>query len=522
MEAGQCSLCHETHAKFACSCRFPTIPLCEGCIITHLGTEGAHMPIPIKKLASAGVPATGNETCDECRNRAAVRFCLCTTPLRKFCEQCDIVHYQKAPLLTHSKHPIVTYQAVATGRVPIETFRKKQLYINDFQLRIGEELTNFDAFMRQVEGEFDQALGKVAAKKEEIVRNLQTQRALLVSALNTAQQEIETKRYAEALIVATVLDEYLVNGYVTSAVYGQRMFAGKIELAGIYSTLEKAMTCELTPNVLQEKTEIHPIPVIKGNSLRLFHPITLQMSQLPLTQTTEIDQSSAYCYIGNDTVLSCGGGSGSSVHSEVYEISIRTGRVERAPSMKSNRSWVGIWCTNLHVYVFGGLNGRNHLHTAEKYELARKPWANLPNAMPKSMYLPSICEHSSGLYLSGCEYSSGTPIVHFNIDNEVFSLLRFDVSYKGYSILCCLGEELYYIKQGTIEVASLSRGPDGVKFAVKGSFPPIGDGNYWLCCPMAFREGQLTSVLNQGENPSGLFCFNPAKDKFTQVATFTY
>lgn len=274
METGKCSLCRETQARFACSCVFPIIPVCEVCIIAHLGTEGAHMPVPIKKPQQVpSAPAQGNEMCDECGHKEAVRFCLCRTPLRKFCDGCDTAHYEKARLLTHSNHPIIAYQAVISGKVPIETFRKKQFYINDLQLRIGEELTNFDAFMRQVEEDFEALLSKIAAKKEEILRDLLTQRAKLASVLTETQEIIETKRYTEGVEVNTELDEYLANGYVTSAVYDLKMFKGKLDLAGINELMNKAAVYELTPHVLQNEI-MRLVPVIKANILRLFHPVT--------------------------------------------------------------------------------------------------------------------------------------------------------------------------------------------------------------------------------------------------------
>lgn len=40
------------------------------------------------------------------------------------------------------------YSAMASGRVSIEDFKKKQLYISGLQSHIEKELTNFDAFVR--------------------------------------------------------------------------------------------------------------------------------------------------------------------------------------------------------------------------------------------------------------------------------------------------------------------------------------------------------------------------------------
>lgn len=180
-------------------------------IVPHIGTEGIHTPVPIK-TSQPIAPALlqGNEMW-----REVSYSCLSLShSLRKFCDDCDTVHYQKAPLLIHSKLTILAYQGVVTERVPVETFRKKQLYINDLQLRIREELTNFDASVRRVEEEFDVQLRKLTVKKEEILRDLQTQRVKLVSILNTFRQEIEEKKYVERLKVSTMLDKYLTSGFL--------------------------------------------------------------------------------------------------------------------------------------------------------------------------------------------------------------------------------------------------------------------------------------------------------------------
>lgn len=168
-----------------------------------------HIPVPLKKavVGLQALAAEGNEVCDECRGKPAVRFCLCGTPLRKFCEGCDFVHYQKAPLATHSKHPITAYPAVASGRIPIELFRQKQLYINDFQLRLSEELVQFDTFVRRIGEELDALLSKIAEKKDNLLRDLHTKRTELVASLNEIQQVIGVKRYAESFEIMTACTE---------------------------------------------------------------------------------------------------------------------------------------------------------------------------------------------------------------------------------------------------------------------------------------------------------------------------
>jgi len=513
MNAGRCSICRQTPAVHSCPCVSPSLIICARCIEAHLQTTGRHNPVPYERTEPEG--QVENEVCSVCMIKTAVCFCLCSTPLRKFCEQCDISHYQKAPLMTHSKHPILAYQAVATGQVPILTFCRKQFYINDLQFHIGEELTHFDAFAKQTREELDEFTSKVAAQREKILRDLETLRGELVLRLKDIQEVIAAKRYAEAFEVVTELDEYIKEGYLTTAEYSLKMFTGKHHLAEICESLDKAVVYELAPNRLLEEADKGIIPVVNATNLRLFHPATFQMNQIALSQVTKIDQYTAYCYIRTDTILCCGGGT---CHSEVYEINVKTGRVETAPNMNSPRYGAGIWCTKKQIFVFGGCS-RASLNTAEKYGLARKPWVNIANVMPKAMNAVSVCEHSSGLYLSGFD-GTGASIVHFNLDTEAFKLLRFDT--PGHSLLCCLEDELYYIKQGTIETANLSRGLDGLNFAVTGTFPKVGNGNYWLCCPMKFKAGKLVSVLNSLGTVTGLFSFTPAKSQFTQVATFTY
>jgi len=102
METSKCLFCRQAQAKFTYSCSFPA---CEVCLITHLGTEGTHISVPIKKAKSK--PSAANEVCDECMKKPTVQFCLCSAPLRKFCDDCDFSHYQKARPMPHSKHPMV-------------------------------------------------------------------------------------------------------------------------------------------------------------------------------------------------------------------------------------------------------------------------------------------------------------------------------------------------------------------------------------------------------------------------------
>ena len=67
MEGGQCSLCHRTQAKYACSCAFPAISICAACLAVHLDTKGEHMAAPIKKQTAGSMQMEAYEVCDECR-----------------------------------------------------------------------------------------------------------------------------------------------------------------------------------------------------------------------------------------------------------------------------------------------------------------------------------------------------------------------------------------------------------------------------------------------------------------------
>ena len=70
-----------------------------------------------------------------------------------------------------------------------------------------------------------------------------------------------------------------------------------------------------------------------------------------------------------------------------------------------------------------------------------------------------------------------------------------------------MGDELSYMRQNQMEVANLSNGP-AVTFTVKATFPPMGNGHYWLCCPL-MTGGELVSAINPAGTPTGLFCLKP-------------
>jgi len=451
--------------------------------------------------------------CEEC-GAGAVLFCLCGSPLRKICAGCDIAHYQKAPNATHSKHPIDLYSDLMSGKAPLDAFIKKQLYINSLQSTLSQELYRFDAFTQDVRQELDLLIGKIVAKREEILQGLQLrQRPKLVAAVAAVQQTIERKRYLEPLEIGNCLDDFLGNGYKSARKFDLKLFSGLVNMQEIEGNVGKSVICDVFPSPEFAQRDI---PVIKDNSLRLFSPKTLKMKEVSLSQHTKIDEYSFYCYISDDTLLCCGGTS----HKEVHEVNIRSGIVTKVANMNFPRGFAGIWnYQGKSVYVFGGQNIR-YSENAEKYDLEGKFWTNLRDCMKNAKCCCSVCEHSSGIYLSGCE-SARVSVEFFNPLTETFKLLLTDTP-RFVPILCCLGEELFIIKQNTIEVASLANGPNSVDFTVKATFTALGIPFYGSFCPMQFFKGELVGGISSCGAPCGLFCFKPGKLQFSQVLAFTY
>ena len=66
------------------------------------------------------------------------------------------------------------------------------------------------------------------------------------------------------------------------------------------SFLENAVKCEVFPLPLESPPL--SVPVIKGNTLRLFDKITLHMSQITLDQTTDTDNSTGFYWTSNAIV----------------------------------------------------------------------------------------------------------------------------------------------------------------------------------------------------------------------------
>jgi len=408
---------------------------------------------------------------------------------------------------------MLAYESVTSGRVSIETFRTKQLYLNDIQARMWEELVLFDTFVKETDRAFSTLLTQITVKREAVLGDLQTNKAKLRTYLNAIQQTIQSKRYLESFEAVTVLDEYILSGYRSFHAPETKIFTGKMAFQEIFGLLEKCVSYEMQDSlILQESGHI---PVLKGNHLRLFNRKTLHMSQLTLSHVTRIDYATAYCFLTPNTLLAVGGIG----HSDVYEVNIRSGTVERTANMNCTRWWTGVFpYRGQFVYAFGGSNG-NFLNSAEKYTIETKLWTNVRSTMQRAKQCCSVCEHLSGLYMSGIEQKGSSMECFYPID-ETFRLIRSD-SYPIASIMCCIGDELYTIRHNKVEFANLARGP-AVTLMVKATFQPINTGQYWLCCPIKVQAGELVSVLNPCGEPFGLFRLSPRQGLFTQVANFLY
>ena len=476
------------------------------------------MPIPLKRLPKAPPPAQRNDMCDDCTTNAAVCFCVCLSQVRKRCQRCHETHSKDSPAV-HYKYPMTAYTVVTSGTVQYETFKKKQRYINYLLELIGGEMAPLDAFMEQAEQEFDELLRLVETTKATFLLELRAQRGKLAAALSQINQITEAKRYEETFPVETNLDDYILNGYKDSRNYKTEMFTGTIELKAIKDLLGKIITYRLREDRLFYNAAWTPsdIPILKGNSLRLYNSSTYQLTQRTLNQTPRIDNGTAYCYILDDIVLCCGG----DTQNLVYEVNVQNGIVNQVASMSQNRRWAGIFNWNgKHVYIFGGLCNGAFLSSVEKYDLGGKIWVTVPS-MQKAKHVCSVCQHSSGLYVSGRDDSAGqTTIEFFNPLNEIYNLLYTDSGMPG--ILYCVRDELYHIQTTKIGVASLANSQSVLTFQVKGTISQMGNGVYWLCFPACFNNEEVVGVLTTGGTPCGVFSFNPSKVQFAQVANFTY
>lgn len=494
MSIQPCSACQLSLSL--CSCSFPAASGLSGHTLTPNQRESPQ----------------GKERCEECGAEARL-FCLCGAPFRKICAECDLAHYQKAPFSTHSKHPISVYTDLITSKADFDAFLKKQLYINDLQSAFSQEMYRFDAFTQAVKQEFDLIIGKIVTKRDEIMQELRfVYRPRLEASLAAVQQTIERKRYVESLEIETFLDELLRNGYKSGLKFELNLFSGLVNMPKVEEIAQKSVICDIFPN---PKLAYREIPVVKDNFLRLFNPKTLKMRELLLSQHTKIDKYSFYCYISDFTLLCCGG----TWRKDVYEVNICTGSVVKGADMNYPRGVAGIWnYQGKWVYVYGGEN-MAYSRKAEKYDLSGKIWANLRNLMETAKFCCSVCEHSAGIYLSGCE-RAGISVEFFNPTTETFKLVLTDTP-RFVPILFCLDEELFLITQNTIKVANLASSKD-VKFTAKANFTALGIPFYGCFSPMQFFQGELIGAISSCGEPCGLFSFRPGKLQFTQVLTLSY
>lgn len=304
------------------------------------------------------------------------------------------------------------------------------------------------------------------------------------------------------------------------------MFKGKLELQGIKDLLSKTVSFALDENHLFETLHI---PVIKENNVCLYNKKTLQMTQHALSLTPQVDKGTAYCCTTENTVFCCGGCNSS----DVYEVNAQSGAVERPPGMHQNKDYAGIFnLSGKCVLLFGGVNKhyekgyvfggwiKNYLKTVEKYDLERKAWTELPS-MEVEKYSCSVCQHSSGLYISGfSDTTRETTIELFNPISETCRLLHTEVGFSG--ILCCVQDELYHIRSSLIEVGSLTTGQTSIAFTQKGTVPKEGSGAYWLCCPASVVEGKVVGMFVANGTRCGLFRFESETVQFSQVVSFNY
>ena len=485
METERCSICSLSQAKFSCSCALPSLPICETCLLSHLSTAGSHITVSLHPRVTA-TSLAGNEVCDECGSRPADYFCLCSSSLRKFCRGCDIPHYQKTQSRVHFKHPIIGYQGVVSSRMPIEQFKKKQFYINDLLLRLEEEVSSFDAFVKRAETEFSTLQQKIAAKKTEFLREMQTQREKLIAAIRDANQNIESKRYVENLEVISYLDDSIVHGHQYPWMNDTRLFIGNVKVQPIYQALEKLVDFEVG-GILLEKAQA--IPVFKEQTLTLYQH---RLEQIPITLDLPLktDIGTAYCYIGKWTIL-CFGGYNSNL---VCEVNGQSGQVVQVSSLPTVKGFLGVWnYQNMSVFIFGGSYMNTYYNTSEKYTINAKTCTPISKLMMRIKAYCSVCEHATGLYVSGnCTYEHSIEL--FKPLNEAFTLLLTEsVAYR--SMICCVGDDLYQFVNGSVQVASLADGVGGLHFTVKETFPQIGDGNYWANFPLRSFKGEFMCVF---------------------------
>jgi hypothetical protein len=217
--------------------------------------------------------------------------------------------------------------------------------------------------------------------------------------------------------------------------------------------------------------------------------------------------------------MCCGG----SYSNSVYEVNVITGKVQVIASMNHSRGSIGMWNYQYrYVFAFGGWIGGVNVAVAEKIDLNTKSaWVTLPNKLQRAKRACSVCEHSSGLYISGKDSEFLSSIEWFNLENETFRLVNcYETCHYG--VICCIGDELFYVRNDTVEVASLVDGPMDLTFRVKSKIKPLSNGTYWLSCPVRLVKGEMVSILPNAGTPCGLFSFIPALGNFDEVVKLAY
>ena len=148
----------------------------------------------------------------------AVLFCLCGSPLRETCQGATLPKWVSVWMM---------------GKVPLDAFIKKQLYINSLQSTLSQELYQSDAFTQDVRQELDLLIGKLVAKREETLQGLQLRQRLKLVAVAAVQQTIERKRYLEPLEIGNCLDDFLGNGYKSARKFDLQLFSGLVNMQEI-------------------------------------------------------------------------------------------------------------------------------------------------------------------------------------------------------------------------------------------------------------------------------------------------
>lgn len=504
MESAVCSLCIRTPAAFLCSCEHQ---VCTACIGPHMFQSG-HSPKPVTSTVTVTTP--DHETCTICRNRPASYLCFCRFPYLQLCKSCDLAHYQDSQdNVIHYKHPIHGCKNLLTGSISIQEFTAKQRFLDDLNRQLEEDLVNIENLEEKIETEFEDLITEIKTKKTNLMQKLVPEKENLTRIVKKMQEKIALNRYLSDFKVTSKFDFYLFHGYKENLPV-PRVLKLDINREKITTELVKF---EVNPEFDEE---IEDIPVIKDQRLWVFNRFNMEKTEKTLSRSTTIDRTTAYAYLNSETVICCGGYS----RNEVYEVNVRTGETVGVQGMMVARGWQGIWNYRKEwVFVFGGYNG-SILSSSEKYNLVTKTWSLLPSDMTTPVHLVSVCEHSSGLYLSGIDDSSSFDYLQlFRPFQQSFTLIR--TAPRAVSILCCVGDELYVIKNGTVEVTNLEKEPQNPTFRVKNTFVSQGS-HHWMCFAGRQLQGELVGVVHNSIQPTGLFRFDVTRAEFSYHTQFSY